>query len=108
MASNLHLLGRNIEVLVNYNKVPMSRLIEATELSEADIHRVYEGRLLLTPQQLRVFAEIFKVDFEFLISEHTDRPYGFPYPCGFSNQNNEDKILNIIDDYIDLVESCKQ
>lgn len=50
MASNLRLLGRNIKVLVNYNKVPMSRLIETTELSEADIHRVYEGRLLLTPQ----------------------------------------------------------
>lgn len=108
MASNLRLLGRNIEDLVNCNKVPMSYLTKATGLSEADIHRVYEGRLLLTPQQLRVFAETFKVDLEYLISKHTDRPYGFPYSCGFSNQNNEDKILNIIDDYIDLVESCKQ
>lgn len=105
MASNLRLLGNNIKCMADKNELDANGLASACELSLSDIHRVYEGRLVLTPVQISAIARTLGCSINQLIV----RPKNFISfgECfgKFKNPRNEDKILNIIDDYIDLRES---
>lgn len=107
MASNLRLLGNNIKRMAEKNRLDTEELADACGFSLSDIHRVFEGRLLLTPVQICAIADTLKCS----VNQLLVKPEGFiSYgECmgDFKNSENEDKILNIIDDYIDLVESVQ-
>ncbi len=107
MASNLRLLGNNIKCMADEIKLDAKELASACGLSLSDIHRVFEGRLVLTPVQICAIADTLKCS----VNQLLVKPEGFiSYgECmgDFKNPENEDKILNIIDDYIDLMESVQ-
>lgn len=107
MASNLRLLGNNIKCMAEEIKLDAKELASVCGLSLSDIHRVFEGRLVLTPVQICAVADTLKCS----INQLLVKPEGFiSYgECmgDFKNPENEDKILNIIDDYIDLMESVQ-
>jgi hypothetical protein len=107
MASNLRLLGNNIKCMADKNKLDAEELAGVCGLTLSDIHRVFEGRLVLTPIQISNIASTLGCT----INQLLDRPEGFVSygECmgEFKNPDNEDKILNIIDDYIDLKESVQ-
>lgn len=107
MASNLRLLGNNIKCMADEIKLDAKELASACGLSLSDIHRVFEGRLVLTPIQISAVANTLHCS----INQLLVRPEGFVSygECmgDFKNPENEDKILNIIDDYIDLRESVQ-
>ena len=105
MASNLRLLGYNIETMAKNNDVDTCAIANACNLSTNDVQRVFEGRLVLTPTQVNAIANIFSCSIDQLLVKPSNfESYG---ECmgEFKNPKNEDKILNIIDDYIDLKES---
>lgn len=107
MASNLRLLGNNIKCIADKNKLDANGLASACGLSLSDIHRVYEGRLVLTPVQISAIARTLGCSInQLLVRSEGFVSYG---ECmgEFKNPENEDKILNIIDDYIDLRESVQ-
>ncbi|MBE6741871.1 MAG: hypothetical protein E7570_06150 [Ruminococcaceae bacterium] len=105
MASNLRLLGYNIETMAKNNGVNISAIANACNLSTNDVQRVFEGRLVLTPAQVKAIANIFSCSIDqLLVKPSSFESYG---ECmgKFNNSENEEIILNIIDDYIDLRES---
>lgn len=105
MSFNLRLLGYNIEAMAENNGVNINTIANACNLSANDIHRVFKGRLLLTPAQLCAIADTLHCDVnQLLIKSNNFVSYG---KClgEFKHPENEDKILNIIDDYIDLREA---
>lgn len=104
MISSLRLLGYNIETMAKNNNVDVNTIANACNLSTNDVQRMFEGRLVLTPSQINAMANIFGCSVDQLLVEPDDfTSYGECFGK-FKNPKNEEKILNIIDDYIDLIE----
>ena len=105
MASNLRSFGYNIETIAKKKNVDINAIADVCRLSINDVRRVFEGRLVLTPIQVSAIASILGCSIDQLLST----PKGFVSygECmgEFKSPENEEKILNIIDDYIDLKES---
>jgi hypothetical protein len=105
MASNLRVIGYNIKEIAEKNNINIKTIADSCGLSINDIQRVMDGRLVLTPQQFITIAKTIGCDSNVLFI----LPDGFVAygECvgNFRDHDNEEKILNIIDDYIDIVES---
>lgn len=74
---------------------------------ERDVNRLFQGRLLLHYEKVKEISRLTETPVtEFL---NMDKDYTFVEPYGeFTNRENEHKILDFIDDYIDLVEAVNQ
>lgn len=105
MASNLRIIGYNIKSKAEEANLGITEIANICGLSLNDIQRVYEGRLLLTYVQLCAIADALRCNTnQLLVKPNNFISYG-KSTGNFKNSDNEDVILNIIDDYIDLVEA---
>ena len=67
--------------------------------------RVLEGRLIMTPRQVSGICKRLGATVDDLLKTKDDFvSYGYCFGS-FRDKNNEEKIMNIIDDYIDIIES---
>ncbi len=104
MSAELRRLGSNIEKASRSNYKQIEEFANDTNLSVRDVHRLFEGRLILSPLQLKVISEkvntplkeLLDISGEYTLVECMGR---------FKDEKNEDKILDLIDNYIDLVEA---
>lgn len=104
MAADLRRLGQNIEKASQDIYTNVEDFAKAINLSLNDLYRVFEGRLLLTPSKLKEIAQVVNKPVGQLLNISGE--YTFVECMGnFSDKSNEDQILDIIDDYIDLVEA---
>ena len=104
MAAELRRLGFNIENASKKNYAQVEDFASAINLSVKDVHRLFEGRLILSPFQLKVIAEKVNTPLKELLN--ISGKYTLVECMGsFKNKQNEDKILDLIDHYIDLVEA---
>lgn len=105
MASNLRIIGYNIKSKAEEANLEITDIANICGLSLNDIQRVYEGRLLLTYEQLCAIADVLRCNTnQLLVKPNNFISYG-KTTGSFKNPDNEDVILNILDDYIDLVEA---
>lgn len=104
MAAELRRLGSNIEKASKKNYTQVEDFASAINLSVKDVHRLFEGRLILSSSQLKVISEKVNTPMKKLLD--ISSKYTFVECVGsFKDVQNEDKILDLIDSYIDLSEA---
>lgn len=89
-------LGNYVEELSIKNNITPIQLSELLNCSEHFIQRFFKGRALLTFPQMRLLADTFGVTVSDLLDD-----------SNYSYDDNREKILDIIDDYMDLYEAVK-
>lgn len=104
MAAELRRLGANIEEAYRAIYDSILEFAKDINLSENDVYRLFEGRLLLSPSKIKEVSRVLNKPLGELLDVSGN--YAFVECMGnFTNMSNEDKILDIIDNYIDLVET---
>ena len=104
MAADLRRLGQNIKKASLEKYASTEAVAQAISLSVADVTRVFEGRLLLSPVKLKELSKLIGTSVRELLDVTGE--YDFVECMGtFTNKENEDKILDMIDNYIDLLEA---
>lgn len=103
MSKELRIIGKNIELAVKKTYANSEKFKKDLGLSDRDMERLFTGRLLIGPSKIKQIAKLTNVTVTELLN--TDKDYSFVHSYGqFLNKENEHKILDFIDDYIDLIE----
>ena len=98
-------LGITICVLMNSNGTTREELACILKYSYRDICRIIDGRLMLSPTELKKIANVFGMTKEELIRYGlSDNISEFKYMNEFENPDSLNKIYNLMDDYAELVE----
>lgn len=106
MASTARRLGVNIFTLMQKAEMDCKELAMQLGYSYRDMCRVTEGRLLLPPIELAKIAAELNTTKEVLL--HYESDHSVPelqYMKEFSNPDNLDKVLDLLDEYVELQES---
>lgn len=98
-------LGINIFMLMQNFGISREELAEKLNYTYRDMCRILEGKLILPPVEIGKIAELFGKTKKELLSYETDRFIPeLQYLKQFSNTDNLDKILDMLDDYVELKE----
>ncbi len=98
-------LGVNIFTLMQNSGISREDLAEKLNYTYRDMCRILEGKLMLPPVEIRRIAEVFGKTKKELFSYEADKFVPeLQYMKAFSNADNLDKILDLLDDYVELRE----
>lgn len=98
-------LGVNIYTLMQDSGISREDLAEKLNYTYRDICRILEGKLMLSPIEIEKVAELFGKTKKELLNYEADRFVPeLQYMKEFSNTENLDKILDLLDDYVELRE----
>lgn len=106
MANFGRMLGVNISALMGEAGIEREELAEHLGYTYRDISRLLEGKLLLPPVELEKVATKLNTTKDNLI--HCKTVSFMPelqYMKEFDNADNLDKVLDLLDEYIELKES---
>ena len=106
MANTVRKIGVNIFTLMQNAGISREYLAEKLNYSYRDMCRILEGKLMLPPAEVRKIAEFFGNTKQELL--HYEADIFVPelqYMKEFSDTNNLDKILDLLDEYVDLKEA---
>ena len=99
-------LGGNIFTLMQNSGISREDLAEKLNYTYRDVCRILEGKLMLSPVEIGKIAELFgKTKKELLQYEADKFVPELQYMKEFSNTDNLDKILDLLDDYVELKEA---
>ena len=99
-------LGVTIRTLMYRNRVSCEELSHILKYSYRDMCRIIDSRLMLSPTDLKKIAGAFGITKEELIHyELPDNIPKFKYMNEFENSDSLNKIFNLMDNYIELIES---
>lgn len=102
------LIGNNCRHLMCTQAITEDAFARALGYSPLDVKKLMDGRLFINDQDLKGIADYFKVDVEYMLSDHGKAAYSGPgfMRCmdDFSNDENKEKVLDIFDMYCDLKE----
>lgn len=105
MANAERKLGVNIFTLMQDSGISREDLAEKMDYTYRDICRILEGKLMLPPDEVGKLAEVFgKTKRELLHYEADKLVPELQYMKEFSNTDNLDKILDLLDEYVELKE----
>lgn len=103
MSKLSRIVGKNIELAVKKKYDNVEDFRKDIDFTQRDLDRLFTGRVLVHFKKFKQIAELVEVPVIELLD--TNKDYTFVHAYGeFSNRENEHKILDLIDDYIDLVE----
>lgn len=106
MANTGRKIGVNIFTLMQNAGISREDLAEKLNYSYRDMCRILEGKLMLPPAEVRKIAEFFGKTKQELVHYEADRFFPeLQYMKEFSDTNNLDKILDLLDEYVDLKEA---
>ena len=106
MANTGRKIGVNIFTLMQNAGMSREELAEKLNYSYRDMCRVLEGKLMLPPAEVRKIADLFgKTKQELMHYKSEKFVPELQYMKEFSNTNNLDKILDLLDEYVDLKEA---
>lgn len=106
MASARRKLGVNIFTLMQKKKISREELADQLGYTYRDICRLTEGCLMLPPIELAKIATKLNTTKEILLHLESDNSVPeLQYMKEFSNSDNLDTILDLIDEYVELQES---
>lgn len=99
-------IGVNIFTLMHNTGINREELAEKLNYSYRDMCRILEGKLMLSPVEAKRIAEVFGITKKELLHYESDKFVPeLQYIKGFSDTNNLDKILDLLDEYVDLKEA---
>lgn len=99
-------LGTNIYTAMQKSGLSREQMAEKTEYSFRDICRMLDGRLIITPDRLGKFAQVLGVEKVDLMRDvDGDFVPELQYMKEFKSPENLDKILDLIDMYVELEEA---
>ena len=105
LMKEIRILGFNIMVAARKANISDAELGQLIGCSENDVKRIYTGRLYMSFQQLATIANHTNTNVSTLLTNKEDYEKYQEQQCGkFSDSNNREKIFDIIDDYLDLIE----
>lgn len=103
MANTGRKIGVNIFMLMQNAGMSREELAEKLSYSYRDMCRILEGKLMLPPAEVRKIADLFgKTKQELIHYESKKFVLELQYMKEFSDTNNLDKILDLLDEYVDL------
>ena len=102
------IIGNNIFVLLKNTGTDVSQMANDLGYSNDDLVRILEGRTFLSMEEIKEFADFFKVDVDDLLEKKTDEIYEkagcIHYNHHFKNQANLETIMDIFDLICDIEE----
>ena len=99
-------LGVNIFTLMQNSGISREDLAKRLNYTYRDMCRILEGKLMLPPIEIGKIAEFFdKGKKELLVYEADKIVPELQYMKEFSNPDNLDRILDLLDDYVELKEA---
>lgn len=102
-------LGFAIHELVQNNPEIERRLEKELDISSHELQKIYAGRLFLTGTDLQKIAGVCDTNLQALLA--ADRKVYdekvVHYMTAFRNRENREKILDLIDAYIDVCEELE-
>ncbi len=99
-------LGVNIFTLMQKAHISREDLAKQLGYTYRDVCRLTEGRLLLPPKELSKIAEKLDTTKEHLIHYESDSLVSeLQYMKEFENRDNLDRVLDLLDEYVELRES---
>lgn len=100
-------IGQNIELVMQEKCISNAELASKLGVSELDIHRIQEGVLLLSGNELTEIADALGVEICELTEKKEESKYRELLHCMgyYQNAENKDKILDYIDIYIEIEEA---
>lgn len=107
MKYSRRVIGTNIWALMEEQNINRKQLAEDLGYSFRDVCRLVEGRLLLAPDELQRVAEhLHTTQAELLSCENRENKAPvFQYMQKFSEVENLDRVLDLLDEYVELKES---
>ncbi|MGN0393830.1 MAG: helix-turn-helix domain-containing protein [Coprococcus sp.] len=99
-------LGANIYIFMKKLGLNREQMAEKTGYSFRDICRIIDGRLIISPARLSKIAEVFGITKSDLARKiDGDLVPELQYMKEFDNPDNLDKVLDLIDMYVELEEA---
>ncbi len=104
------MLGNYAQHLAQKNNVPDSEITTLLDCSANELHSFYKGRSFLTFEQISALARLLKTTVEKLLEGDEEQYNETVVQCmnNFNNPENREKILDLIDDYLDLKELVEE
>ena len=106
MANTGRKIGVNIFTLMQNAGLSREELARKLSYSYRDMCRTLEGKLMLPPVEVTRIAEFFGKTIQELLHYEADKfVTELQYMKEFSDTKNLDKILDLLDEYVDLKEA---
>lgn len=104
------MLGRNIQLDMEKLGIPEMEFASKLGYSLSELRKIFEGKMLMARHDLEKIAMQLNESYEKLIQIRSKDEYESIFDCMgcFSDDENEDKILDLIDTYIELKERACQ
>ena len=104
------MLGRNIQLDMETKGISEVDFASKMGYSIPELKKLLEGKMLVAKQDLERIANCLEETYEDLVRMRTKEEYEAIFDCmgSFSDEENEDKVLNLIDMYIELKERACQ
>ncbi len=102
-------IGYRIKKYAKEKNVSDSTLSSIIGCSESKMESIYSGRFYLAFPQLEEIAKKLKVDTMSLLSGNEEEYSKTVVHCmnDFSDPNNRERVLDIIDEYLDVVDAIE-
>ena len=108
MANLNRRIGNNIYTSMKDNKISSEILAERMEYSIKDVWSIIEGKVMLPPSELEKIAGVLNTTKERLIDDQSDRLVpNLEFMHDFSNPDNLDKGIDLMDEYVEIYETVK-
>ena len=102
---DLRMLGSMIKKLSQENDISINELREVFQCSSEQIYAIFEGRLFPSFEELQIFSKKTGTTVSDLLQGDEEYYNKRVVHCmgKFENKNNREKILDIIEDYLTLL-----
>ena len=99
-------LGVNIFTVMQKSGISREELAHKLQCSYREVCRILEGKIMLPPRRIAEIAKILEITKHDLMNFKSDRAVPeLEYMKEFTDLNNLDRILDLMDEYIDLKEA---
>lgn len=97
------MIGNNIHSLMEQNGITVKHLSERTGFSEDDVQKIFNGRLILSPNDFNDISKALNVGIDKVMLK-SDEDCFVHCMHDFTNVENREMILDLMDAYIDVIE----
>lgn len=99
-------LGVNIFTVMQKSGISREELAQKLQCSYREVCRILEGKIMLPPRRIVEIASVLGMTKHDLMNLRSDRAVPeLEYMKEFTDLNNLDRILDLMDEYIDLKEA---
>ena len=105
MANAIRKIGINIRMCMQEANISYKSFAKHFGYSVKDVWNVMEGKVIIPPVELEKIADFLNTTKSELINKESDSLIpDLQYMKEFSNPDNLDKILDLMDEYVELKE----